>query len=256
MWICSARPTIFVRTGDLRLQDELSYPGRSISCILHDSYGPVRTPRYLWEYNNEFKRHAVGNFFRSIPFQESIGPVHHKMFIKGLSGNSVTVWVNLDWTAGYLYSLLWRYGHDMWSHPGFFRLIYGGKQLFGSRSLREFHMKPMSTIHLLGRLGKNHESGLVDFIAQPVRKYNRSFLFKLMRRWFLIFRIITFWQQATYAPSSYAISKMNRKWLMMCGKRCSRLQMYINFVRCIIYWRKISQGHGDRAPKRRRGLLS
>lgn len=190
-------------------------------------------------------QYSILLYFCNLVFHEALGPVHHQIFVKGLRAMTYTVWVNLDWSAKFFYSLLWRYGYDNWGDPGFFRLYFAGRMLWGDKSLRQYGVDSACTLHLCGRFGDTAYS-LAIFIHEPVLKYNRSVLFRKWRIWIKMFLIVSFWAKQTYLPESNAFKRYEHKFKLQTGQTNStygieRMRLHTRVICMLLFWNKVMQ---------------
>ena len=198
---------------------------------IHDDDTATIYPNFTLTDLQTFLSASVDVFLRQPVLTLPVGAVHHQVFIKGFSGCTHTVRANFDWTAEYFIFLLWRYAHGKFGHPGFFRLIYAGRQLYGQQSLRDFGLQSQSTVHLTGRFGDTIGS-LARFLNNKIVKFNRAFLFRLWRNWFERFTLIRFWARVTNEPGSHAVKRAKYRHLGMSDVDPGQQDQELHLLQC------------------------
>mgnify|MGYP002054834220 FL=1 len=78
-----------------------------------------------------------------------IRPQQMQIFIKGMTGRTITLTVALDASIKAIKEMIWRTERTPISHQ---RLRYGGKQLEDGKGLGDYHILGESTLHLIARL--------------------------------------------------------------------------------------------------------
>ena len=85
-----------------------------------------------------------------------------QIFIKGMTGRTITLTVASDASIKAIKEMIWRTERTPISHQ---RLRYGGKQLEDGKGLGDYHILGESTLHLIARLcgGGPVPDGCADF---------------------------------------------------------------------------------------------
>ena len=78
-----------------------------------------------------------------------IRPQQMQIFIKGMTGRTITLTVALDASIEAIKKMIWRREQVPISQQ---RLRYGGKQLEDGKGLDDYHIREESTLHLMTRL--------------------------------------------------------------------------------------------------------